>query len=94
MGWGITAKVYLSRITEDELRDRRYGGLIEHSKERLLMLAAATPRTVLHDDGVPINWEEYIHSEISDIMETLQDELPLIFVSDQLESGMGEVVEE
>ena len=94
MGWGTTVQVYLNRITPDEMEDKIEDA--EHSlqwaRERLLVLAASTPRTVLDEHGNPWNWEEYIQSEIGDIMETIEEEAAIRFVCQQAIEWPGSIV--
>ncbi len=96
MGWGTTVQVYLSRITPDEMETKIEDAdhLIRWAKDKLLMLAAATPRTVLDGEGSPYNWEEYIHGEIGEIMDILEEDIPIRFVCSQAVEWPGAIVTE
>ena len=77
MGWGlIINNVYLSRVTKPELDEviddaKR---TLSSAKERLLMLAAATPQPqpTGHADEI-VDWFNYIQREINEIFEDVQE---------------------
>lgn len=71
MGWGIIINnVYLNKVTKNELP-----GVIEECeldirniREKIMILAASTPRQVEE-----IDWTDYIHREITDLMSEYED---------------------
>lgn len=83
MGWGITFKpeIYLSRQSFNsvgELKDKieETKDMIAWCRERLLILAAASPGKLIRDeesDGL-----FYLHSEFTEIMETLEEHITLL----------------
>jgi len=48
-------------------------GCIATCKEKLLMLAAATPRMAHDDAGTEMEWEDYVQFEIDRIMNELDE---------------------
>ncbi len=96
MSWGTTVQVYLSRITPDEMESKIEDAdhLIRWARDKLLMLAAATPRSVPDIEGNPTTWEEYIHGEIGEIMDILEEDIPARFVCQQAVEWPGAIVTE
>jgi len=79
MGWGVTVNgVYLSRLYKSQLKDKYEENElhIRNARERLLLLAGATPRRVPTGEGHlrdEIEWEEYVHQEIYHLMELIEE---------------------
>ena len=47
--------------------------MLKHYKERLLVLAASTPRQVDEGDG-PVDWGWYVQKEITEITDGMEEE--------------------
>ena len=50
---------------------------IKSAKERLLILAASTPRTINEsgEGDYKIDWNDHIRTEVNDIMEDLEEQI-------------------
>lgn len=47
--------------------------MIASGREKLMMLAASTPRDVKDVEGTLLDWNEYAQGEISELMDSLSD---------------------
>lgn len=87
MGWGIgfTPDLYLSNMSFHSKRDledkiEEVESMITWCRERLLILAAATPPSLVKDEETDNMF--YLHSEFTEIMETLEEEMrKLVFLN-------------
>jgi hypothetical protein len=78
MGWGIIINnVYFNRVHVSEIPEiiEEADASIMSHKEKFLMLAASTPRTVETADGDKIEWNDHVQREISDAMEDLEEQI-------------------
>jgi len=77
MGWGTTAdvEVYLGRTPKGEIGERiaELEGDLGVLRDRLMVLAASSPRRVEEDGGRSWDWGEYCRMEVSEVMEALGD---------------------
>lgn len=79
MGWGLIIKdVYFNKVTKNDLPDvlEDADESIKTARERILILAASTPRSVASgEENYNIDWNEHIRTEVDDIMEDLEDQI-------------------
>jgi len=83
MGWGLVInEIYLSRVTRNELDERIEDekDTIQDLRDRLMILAAATPRDIKILEGPPggfgsslETWEDHVKREINGILKDLAD---------------------
>ena len=73
MGWEEEEEDVEDLLEESE-------GMITWAREKLMILAAASPRTIRDTDGYPVDWEDYIQKEVTDIMDVLLEEIPVRYI--------------
>jgi len=77
MGYGlIINNVYLNRVTKNELDGHiaKCDSIIKLYRDKLLMLAAATPRSVQSDEdpNITLNWEDHIRMAVDETIEEIE----------------------
>ena len=67
--------VILIGVHKDELANEaeELDARIASCRETLMMLAASSPRSVNDVEGNPIDWVDYIQSEVNQVFEDLQE---------------------
>ena len=67
-------EVYLNAGNKDlEAFQKELEACITSVKERLLMLAAATPRTVVDSEGTSMDWNDHVQFEVSQMLDELDE---------------------
>lgn len=75
MSWGLIVNdMFLPRVCVDDLEDRlkETNEFIKHIREKLLILAATSPRDI-NEDGHFKLWEDHVHIEINTLLDELED---------------------
>lgn len=76
MSWGTTYILhdYMSRVSMSDVDDREMDeDVARRCWDKILALAAMSPRDVVTEDGVRLGWADYILHELRQLREDLED---------------------
>jgi hypothetical protein len=98
MGWGLILKqVYFNRVVKGDLPsvldDADY--IIKSARERIIILAASTPRAIEHsgDENFKTDWNEHIRTEVDSIMDDLEEQIIRRYLARQCIENPEDVTE-